>query len=94
MATALIRRLRMTRVEVEVVLAGGVFRSHDQPFLDRILAGTREVAPGARLVLLRAPPVAGAALIGLDRLAGSVTPPDARDTLRAALEAWHASMSP
>jgi N-acetylglucosamine kinase-like BadF-type ATPase len=89
MASALIRRLGMTRLDPEVVLAGGVFRATDAAFYERIEAGIRAVAPKARTVRLAAPPVLGAALIGLDRLAaGGATDAAAAARLRAALEAW------
>jgi N-acetylglucosamine kinase-like BadF-type ATPase len=89
MASALIRRLRMTRLDPEVVLAGGVFRATDAAFYERIEAGIRAVAPKACTVRLAAPPVLGAALIGLDRLAaGGATDAAAAARLRAALEAW------
>ena len=92
MAGALIRRLHMTRLDTEVVLAGGVFRATDRAFYERLEAGIRAVAPGARTVRLTAPPVLGAALIGLDRLARSgETPPAAEARLRAALERWAGS---
>ena len=91
MATALIRRLRLGRLDPEVVLAGGVFKTDDEPFLSRLEAAIRAVAPNAQLRRLHAPPVLGAALVGLDRLAaGNATPPEAESRLRTALEAWAA----
>jgi N-acetylglucosamine kinase-like BadF-type ATPase len=80
MAVALARRARLTRLPVEVVLAGGVFRTEDEPFYDRIRAGVQAVAPDARLVHLDVPPVAGPALEGLARI-GALTPA-ARERLR------------
>lgn len=68
MATAALRRLRLTRRRPSVVLAGGMFRPDDPPFHDRIADGLARVAPGARIVRLDAPPVLGAALLALDRL--------------------------
>ena len=68
MATALARRARLTRLPVEVVLAGGVFRATDEMFYERIRTGIAAVAPAARLVHLDVPPVAGPALEGLARL--------------------------
>lgn len=92
LARVLMRRLRMTRLDPEVVLAGGVFKTDDRAFFDRLQAGILEVAPRASIRRLSAPPVLGAALIGLDRLAPSgTTPPAAASRLRAALEAWPAS---
>ena len=71
MAGTAIRRLRMQRLDVHVVLGGGVFRTDDHAFFDRIGAGLREVAPAAEVRVLAAPPVAGAAMIGLDGLGAS-----------------------
>ena len=99
MAGALIRRLRMTELDPEVVLGGGVFKADDPAFYARIEAGVRAVAPRAAIVRLTAPPVLGAALLGLDRLAPSgSTEPDAIESpaseppgearLRRAVEDW------
>jgi N-acetylglucosamine kinase-like BadF-type ATPase len=68
LAGTAIRRLRMQRLDVHVVLGGGIFSNDDHAFFDRIGAGLREVAPAAEVRVLTAPPVAGAAMIGLDRL--------------------------
>ena len=89
MAGALIRRLRMTELDPEVVLGGGVFNATDPAFYARIEAGVKAVAPGASIVRLAAPPVLGAALLGLDRLApeGSATPA-AEARIRKGIEDW------
>ena len=95
---ALIRRLRMTQLEVEVVLAGGVFRTDDAEFYARLDDGLRRAAPRARTIKLDAPPVAGAVLLGLDELARrgrTHTPRHALDDCsehapRAALRDWDA----
>jgi N-acetylglucosamine kinase-like BadF-type ATPase len=68
MAVAMIRRVGIARREFEVVLAGGMFLNRDEAFLERLTAGIQKVAPRARLVTLRLPPVLGAALLALDRL--------------------------
>jgi N-acetylglucosamine kinase-like BadF-type ATPase len=70
MANAVIRRLHLTRLDVDVTLAGGVFRARDQTLEDRIAAGIHAVAAHARVHRLGAPPVLGPALMGLDRLSG------------------------
>lgn len=89
MARALIRRLRLGRLDPEIVLAGGVFRTEDRAFWERLEAGLLAAAPRAQIHRLNAPPVLGAALIGLDRLAPTgATPPETEARLRAALEAW------
>lgn len=66
MATAIARRLRMQGTTFDVVLAGGVFRAHDPVFIARMSERVREAIPGATLRRLDAPPVLGAALMGLD----------------------------
>lgn len=68
MAGTAIRRLRMTRMDVDVVLGGGIFRNEDDAFFERIDSGLRAVAPAVRITRLTAPPVVGAALLGLDLL--------------------------
>jgi N-acetylglucosamine kinase-like BadF-type ATPase len=92
MAGAMIRRLNLVRRDVEVVLAGGVFRAEDRGFYERLAAGIRAVAPQARLVRLAALPVLGAALLGLDELRISRTDrARAEARLRRELGAWHPS---
>jgi N-acetylglucosamine kinase-like BadF-type ATPase len=89
MAVALARRTAMTRRPVEIVLAGGVMSTSYEPFFARIDTGVRAVVREARLVRLDVPPVAGAAIAGLDRL--GIAPADrgaARERLFAALRAW------
>ena len=92
MAGAMMRRLHLTRLHPDVVLGGGVFRTRDAPFYERIRSGVEEFAPGARLVRLEAPPVAGAALIGLDQLGGKTVPPELGERVRAAVGAWDAEV--
>jgi N-acetylglucosamine kinase-like BadF-type ATPase len=93
MGTALIRRLRLGRLELDVVLGGGVFRATDPAFYDRLERAIRGAAPGARLVRRSAPPVAGAALLGLDRLAGTTVAPAVSARVREALARWDAARS-
>jgi len=90
MAGAMLRRLRLTRRDPEIVLGGGVFRTPDAAFRSRIEADVQAIAPRARLVRSQAPPVAGAALLGLDALGGGPAPPDIGATVRSALAAWDA----
>src|SRR4051812_43630462 len=88
MGVALIRRLRLQRLDLDVVLGGGVFRTTDEAFFDAIERGLREVAPASRLVKLTAPPVVGAALIGLDRLNGATVESAIAARVRAAFARW------
>jgi N-acetylglucosamine kinase-like BadF-type ATPase len=68
MVAAAIRRAGLVRREPQVVLAGGVFRTEDEAFYERIRRGVADGAAGARVTRLDAPPVVGAALLALDRL--------------------------
>lgn len=81
-ATAAIRRLRVASRDVEVILGGGVIRSGDRRFLDRIRAGIMAIATRAVIRRLESPPVLGAAFIGMDQLGSSRS---ARARLRSAL---------
>lgn len=79
---AAITRLGVTETDVEVVLGGGVFDTDDAGFHDRVARGVGAVAPGARLLRLDAPPVLGAALLGLDAIGADDR---AKERLRSAL---------
>jgi N-acetylglucosamine kinase-like BadF-type ATPase len=91
MAIALARRAHLVRREPEVVLAGSVFRTGDDAFHERLRIRITAVVPGARIGRLSAPPVVGAALIGLDRLAGGTVIPVIEARARAAFDAWNAT---
>jgi N-acetylglucosamine kinase-like BadF-type ATPase len=82
MAGAAIRRLDLAGRDVEVVLGGGLFHGEAPTFLERIRSGIVGIAPAARLTQVTAPPVVGAALLGLDRLGAD---PGAAERLRATL---------
>ncbi|HEX4433555.1 MAG TPA: BadF/BadG/BcrA/BcrD ATPase family protein [Acidimicrobiales bacterium] len=79
---AAVVRLDLQDEAVEVVLGGGIFDTADAAFHARVAAGIHASAPRATLVRLDAPPVLGAALIGLDA-AGA--PAEAKAALRQAL---------
>ena len=68
MVTSAVRRLRLTRRDVDVVLGGGVFAGGDGGFVRRIADGVHAVAPAARVARLSVPPIVGAALLACDRL--------------------------
>ncbi len=68
MVVSAMRRLRMTQTDADVVLGGGVARSRDPRLLAHVDEGVRAVAPAARLKVLDAPPVLGAAYLGLDEI--------------------------
>jgi N-acetylglucosamine kinase-like BadF-type ATPase len=82
MVASAIRRLHMTRRDVEVVLGGGIVRSGDARFRGRIEGGILSTAPAAQISMLHTPPVVGAALLGLDLLsAGASAQRNVRGTL-------------
>ncbi len=73
MVVSAARRLHLMRRDVEVALGGGLIRAGDGSFLRRIQTGIRTAVPAARTKPLDVPPVVGAALLGLDRVAGVST---------------------
>jgi N-acetylglucosamine kinase-like BadF-type ATPase len=68
MVRSAVRRLHLTRRDVDVALGGGILRCGDPHFLGRVSAGILAAAPMARISPLSGPPVVGSALLGLDRL--------------------------
>ena len=80
---AAVVRLDLQDEAVEVVLGGGIFNTSDTGFHHRVADGIHAAAPRAVLVRLDAPPVLGAALMGLD---AEGAPPDALAALRQALQ--------
>jgi N-acetylglucosamine kinase-like BadF-type ATPase len=93
MAAALARRTGLTRSDPEVVLAGGVFKTDDAAFHAGLAERIRTAIPAARIVRLAAPPVLGAALIGLDQINGGLRDPEVQTRLRGAIETWSATAS-
>ena len=81
MAGTVIRRLGLSGSAVPVVLGGGVLTARDPLLLGWITERLAAEAPGAELSVVQVPPIAGAALLGLDR-AGAA--PAAERRLRAA----------
>jgi N-acetylglucosamine kinase-like BadF-type ATPase len=79
---ATVDRLDVADQEVEVVLGGGVFSTDDPGFHARVADGIHAVAPRALLRRLTAPPVLGAALLGLDHLGADDA---AKERLRVAV---------
>ena len=92
MAAALARRTGLVRAEPEVVLGGSVFRTDDAAFHERLASGIDARIPGARIVRLSAPPVLGAALIGLElRRPGHDLERTVVDRAHADLDRWAAT---
>lgn len=60
------RRLNLSNLPVEVVLAGGLFRTPNRYLLDELELGVRRTAPRAEIRQLTSPPVVGAALMAME----------------------------
>jgi len=80
LAVSVLRRLDLLEERVEVVLGGGVLTAGHALLLDAIASGLAAAAPQAVPVVVSAPPVLGAALLGLDQVDAE---PGAHDRLRA-----------
>ncbi|WP_207782542.1 N-acetylglucosamine kinase [Phytoactinopolyspora limicola] len=76
------RRLALHDSAFAVVLGGGVLTARHPLLHSAVVTGVRLHAPRAEVTLVDLPPVAGAALLALDSLAGSAT---AATTLRSTL---------
>jgi N-acetylglucosamine kinase-like BadF-type ATPase len=81
MALAAIRRLGLGDQPVPVALGGGVLTSRDPLLTGEITQRFADEAPLAALRIVDIPPVAGAALLGLDHIGA---PPSAQARLRDA----------
>ncbi|MCQ4045424.1 N-acetylglucosamine kinase [Streptantibioticus rubrisoli] len=79
LASVALDRLGLLAEEVAVVLGGGVLAARHPLLMDGIADRLAAAAPRAVPHLVNAPPVLGAALLGLDRLAA---PEEARARLR------------
>jgi N-acetylglucosamine kinase-like BadF-type ATPase len=70
-AVTAMRRLKLLSEQTDVVLGGGLIRAAPQDTIDQITAGVHAVAPNANVVVAVSPPIVGAVLLGLDRLAAA-----------------------
>ena len=84
MAVTAMRRLGLTGLATPVVLGGGVITARVPLLIDSVLRQLSEAAPDAKVSIIDVPPVAGAALLGLDHVKA---PPAAESRLRAAYDA-------
>jgi N-acetylglucosamine kinase-like BadF-type ATPase len=87
MAVVAMRRLGLTTRATPVVLGGGLMTARDPLLLTEITERVTAAAPQATVIVVAVPPVAGAALLGLDHVGAGA---DAERRLRAAYErsAW------
>jgi N-acetylglucosamine kinase-like BadF-type ATPase len=81
MVRVMVARLDLAGHELDVVLGGGLLQAGNTRLLGRIVDGVREVGPQLALRVAGHPPVVGAALMALDRVAAD---PAAHARLRAA----------
>jgi N-acetylglucosamine kinase-like BadF-type ATPase len=81
MAITAMRRLGLTTLATPVVLGGGVITARNPLLMSGITRQLAEAAPAAEVRVIDVPPVAGAALLGLDHVNA---PPGAASRLRAA----------
>jgi N-acetylglucosamine kinase-like BadF-type ATPase len=80
MALTVMRRLGLTALATPVVLGGSVLAARDPVLTAAVTDGIRASAPHAAVRITDVPPVAGAALLGLDHLGAG---PEAERRLRA-----------
>jgi N-acetylglucosamine kinase-like BadF-type ATPase len=66
MVIAVARRLAMTRIPFQLVIAGSVFKGSSPVLRDRMLARVHEICPFARIVTPVFEPVVGALLLGME----------------------------
>jgi N-acetylglucosamine kinase-like BadF-type ATPase len=87
MALAAMRRLGLTTLPTPVVLGGGVLTARHPLLITGITDRIAAAAPQAAVTIVAVPPIAGAALLGLDYVGAG---PDAERRLRAAYDgkAW------
>ncbi|GAA1958454.1 N-acetylglucosamine kinase [Kitasatospora viridis] len=83
LAEVALRRLDLLDQPTPLVLGGGVLAAREPLLLDALYERLRTTAPRALPRIVTAPPVLGAALLGLDRLGA---PAAAHRALRAAFE--------
>jgi N-acetylglucosamine kinase-like BadF-type ATPase len=80
LAATSIRRLGVLDEPIDVILGGGVVTAGHPLLMDEITRRLAAAAPLAVLRVVEAPPIVGAALLGLDRIHAA---PEARAALRA-----------
>ena len=83
MAITAMGRLGLTALATPVVLGGGVITARNPLLMDGILRQLAEAAPAAQVRVIDVPPVAGAALLGLDHVNAG---PAAASRLRSSFE--------
>ena len=80
LATGVIRQLGFEQLDFELVLIGSLFKV-SQTLTETMLSTIHQVARGAQLVRLKAPPVVGGVLLGMEGVE-----PDTREIRQALIE--------
>jgi N-acetylglucosamine kinase-like BadF-type ATPase len=88
MALVAMRRLKLTELDTELALGGGLLMARNPLLINGITERVLAEVPNARIGVVEVPPIAGAALLGLDHLGLDQS---AHDRLR---EAYTGSLSP
>jgi N-acetylglucosamine kinase-like BadF-type ATPase len=73
MVIAVVRRLGLATARVPVVLGGGVLAANNPLLITQTTARITAEVPGCAVRVVQAAPVAGAALLGLDRIGAPVS---------------------
>jgi N-acetylglucosamine kinase-like BadF-type ATPase len=73
MANAVIRQLEFENLEFDVVMTGSMFDGGAR-LIEPMRETIQKLAPGARLVRLRVPPVVGAVILGMEANTFQITP--------------------
>lgn len=68
MALVAMRRLDLVKLDTEVVLGGGLLMARNHRLIQGVTDRVRAEAPTAQVGVVDVPPIAGAALLGLDHL--------------------------
>ncbi len=84
-ASAVIAKLDLAQTEVEVVLAGGVFKGKGPLLMDTVAQTVHRFAPKARLRPLTREPVVGAVLWALEELGADIQPDTLTNTTKVPL---------
>lgn len=84
MVAALLKRLHLSRAEVEVILGGSVLQSIDSAVVERIRHSVTGTAPRAQVSVLVPPPVFGALVVAFDHIGAGLA---ARQRVLAELSA-------
>ena len=85
LATVALGRLGLLQRPADIVLGGGVLTARDPLLLGAVEQALRQEAPHARIRVVDAPPVVGAALLGLAASGGATVEPEIERRVRTSL---------